>query len=691
MKSRKNSPKNYAKRYQQLFRYLMIIACILFICFILPKQARFKFEYDKGKVWTQSDLISPFGFAIQKTTEELETDKKEVLKTVKPIYRLQTDAAQKAIEQFNAEFNSRYAALSLTASQKQKDYNLGVSLIREVYQTGIINKLKKYQRFDADYELLLLNDNQANETNTAGMFDPASARTYITGKLNSSLAAQPELLKELIAPCIKTNLLFDEALSFKTEREALKNISPYAGMVQKGELIISNGDVINAENFQKLESLRIAFEGDPLLRANRQWLFLGQFLIVSLVIALLMFFLDLFRNDIFQDHRKLALILIIISGMLAILSWAIKVDIPSLYYIPYCIVPIIIRILFDTRLALNIHLLVVLIASFFVPNSFEFAFLQITAGMTAIYSIRKLVRREQFLISALLIFISYTIAYLGILLVKDASFHRIEWNQFIPFTFSVLITLLAYPLIYFFEKLFGITSEITLMELSNTNSPLLRELAFKAPGTFQHSLQVANLAEAAIYKIGGNALLVRAGALYHDIGKMDNPQYFIENQNSGENPHDKLAYEKSAQIIIQHVYRGVEIARKNRIPELLIDFIRTHHGNTRVDYFYQSFLKNSPKKMVDEKVFRYPGPIPSSKETGVLMLADSVEAASRSLKNPDENSISELVERIINYKLEQNQLINSEISLKDIQLIKQIFKTMLMSIYHVRITYSLEK
>jgi putative nucleotidyltransferase with HDIG domain len=377
--------------------------------------------------------------------------------------------------------------------------------------------------------------------------------------------------------------------------------------------------------------------------------------------------------------------------MILTLSWAIKLNMLNIYFIPYCIVPIIIRILFDTRLALNIHLLVVLIASFWVPNSFEFAFLQIAAGMTAIYSIKKLVRREQFLISALLILSTYLIAYFGILLIKDASFVKIEWINFIPFGISVLLTLLAYPLIYAFEKLFGITSEITLMELSNTNSILLRELAFKAPGTFQHSLQVANLAEAAIYKIGGNSLLVRAGALYHDIGKLENPQYFIENQNSGVNPHDKLTYDKSAQIIIQHVYRGVEIARKNQIPELLIDFIITHHGNTRVDYFYQSFLKNFPEKSVDEKIFRYPGPIPFTKETAVLMLADSVEAASRSLKNPNEKTINGLVDRIIDYKLAQNQLIDSDITLKDIQLIKQIFKSMLMSIFHVRISYNLDK
>lgn len=666
-------------------RYLMILAAILFICFILPKQARFKFEYDKGKIWTQSDLISPFAFAIQKTPEHLERDRQEILKTVKPVYRLNADRYAEALRSYDAEFQQNYAA------PNRADYVLGRNLLAEVYERGLLEPLKRYQRFEKDYNLLLLSNQTAQERNMAEVFDLASAKLFIKNRLTFVNVTDPQILYNILIRHLELNYLPDERLNKKIESEALNNVSPFAGMVQKGELIIANGDVINAESFQKLESLRIAFEGDPLLRANRQWLFLGQFFIVSLVIALLMFFLDLFRKDIFQDQRKLALILLVICGMLAILSWAIKLNISSLYFIPYCIVPIIIRILFDTRLALNIHLLVVLIASFLVPNSFEFAFLQITAGMTAIYSIKKLVKREQFLISAILIFITYSVAYLGILLIKDASFYKIEWANFIPFGSSVIITLLAYPLIYGFEKLFGITSEITLMELSNTNSPLLRDLAFKAPGTFQHSMQVANLAEAAIYKIGGNALLVRAGALYHDIGKMENPQYFIENQNTGTNPHDKLPYEKSAQIIIQHVYRGVEIARKNRIPELLIDFIRTHHGNTRVDYFYQSFLKNSPKKQVDEKVFRYPGPIPFSKETAVLMLADSVEAASRSIKNPDASSINDLVERIIDYKLEQNQLIDSDITLKDIQLIKQIFKTMLMGIYHVRLTYGLEK
>ena len=395
----------------------------------------------------------------------------------------------------------------------------------------------------------------------------------------------------------------------------------------------------------------------------------------------------MFRNDIFANIRQLSLLLMIITSMLLALAWAIKLNLSSLYFIPYCIVPIIIRILFDTRLALYLHLLVVLIAGFFVPNSFEFVFYQTTAGMVAIYSIRNLVKREQLLISAAFILVSYFISFIGISLLREGAIGDIPWQNFIPFLFSVVLSLLAYPLIYGFEKVFGITSDLALIELTNTNNKLLRELAFKAPGTFQHSLQVANLAEAAIFRIGGNSLLVRAGALYHDIGKIENPQYFIENQNTGVSPHDKLSYEQSAQIIIRHVHKGIEITRKAQLPESVISFIRTHHGTTRVDYFYQSFLKNSPEKFVDENIFRYPGPIPFSREQGVLMLADSVEAASRSIKTPDVKNITDIVERIVNYKLEQHQLDNCELTLKDIDTIKLIFKNMLMSIYHVRIDY----
>src|SRR5690606_11139035 len=371
----------------------------------------------------------------------------------------------------------------------------------------------------------------------------------------------------------------------------------------------------------------------------------GHFILISLAMTLLMVFLFYFRRDIFNNNRLLFIIFIVILVMLGVLSWAIKMKIPSLYYIPYCSVPIIFRLLFDTRIALNIHILMVLLAALFVPNSFEFVFLQFTSGMVAIYSIKTLVKREQFLVSSVIILATYILAYIGLVLTRNGSFSTIYWQDILPFAVSVGLTLLAYPLIYAFEKLFGIVSDLTLMELTNSNSRLLRELSLQAPGTFQHSLQVANLAEAAMYKIGGNPLLIRAGALYHDIGKMSNPRFFIENQKTEANPHEELTPEQCAQIIISHVHKGMEMARKNQLPEVIIDFIRTHHGTTKVDYFYNMAVKNNPDKLIDENLFRDPGPVPFSKETAVLMIADSVEAASRALKEHTEESVNNLVDK----------------------------------------------
>ena len=669
----------------------MMALCVIFVTLSLPKQARFRFEYEKGKTWMQKDLYSPHSFSIQKTNEEINNDKDAILKSIFPIYQNDIQVVESAIAAFSLEFETQWKNSGIPANSKEIYFDAGNSILNYIYDRGLMNPVKKFQRNGPNYNFNLVLNNVSTPVNTADVFLVTDSVRLIKQKLKTYSAIEnKEWLIQLIANHLKANYVYDEGLTDKLEENALNSLSTTRGMVQKGELIITKGTMVNSVIYQKLESLRAAYEEDAKVIGNRNLILLGQFLLSGLIIALLIVFLFLFRKDIYADNRQLALILLVITGMLVGLSWAVRINIPSVYYIPFCIVPIIIRILFDTRLALNIHLLVVLIAGFFVPNSFEFAFLQISAGMVAIYSIKNLIKREQFLISALLILLNYFIAFTGISLIRDGSLTDIEWLNFVPFIFSVLFSLLAYPLIYAFERVFGITSDVTLMELTNTNSKLLRELALKAPGTFHHSLQVANLAEAAIFKIGGNTLLVRAGALYHDIGKTVNTQYFIENQNRGSNPHDTISYEQSAQIIIQHVNKGVEIAKNNNIPEMIIDFIRTHHGNTRVDYFYQSFLKNFPEKFVDENIFRYPGPIPFSKETAVLMLADSVEAASRSLKDPDAISISDLVERIIDYKLDQGQLTNSNITLKDIDTIKLIFKTMLMGIYHVRIDYEID-
>jgi putative nucleotidyltransferase with HDIG domain len=680
--------KALMRKYARNVKFLMMLVSICLIVFFLPKQAKFSYEYEKGRIWNQKDLVSPYNFAILKTPQEIDNEKKTAYESITPVYQLDVAAGDQQIEGFKTDLEIKWHNAGINDKLKPKYIDAGVALLTNLYNIGILKLNDKYLRHANNYPITVLNKNVATEKNTNALFTKESALAYCDKVLSKRTDIDRAFMLDLLQNRIQNNLNYDDNLTTRLEKEVYDGLSITRGMVQKGEVIVYKGSVINDDVYQKLESYKKAFENNARVNGNHVLVLLGQFLLVSIAISLLMIFLYLFRKDIYADNRLVGLILLVITAMLATLSAAIKFQFPvNLYYIPYCIVPIIIRILFDTRLALNIHLLVVLIAGFFVPNSFEFAYYEITAGMVSIYSIKNLIRREQFLVSAGIIVFTYFVAFLGISFIREGTFLEIDWMDFLPFVVSVLLTLLAYPMIYVFEKIFSLTSDITLIELTNTNAPLLRELAFTAPGTFQHSLQVANLAENAIYSIGGNALLVRAGALYHDIGKMENPLFFIENQSSGFNPHDKLPYEESAQVIIRHVSKGIEMARKANLPEVIIDFIRTHHGNTRVDYFYQSSLKNFPEKFINENIFRYPGPIPFSKEAGVLMLADSVEAASRSLKEPDEESISVLVDRIVKYKLDQNQLKDSNITLKDIETIKEIFKRMLMSIYHVRIDY----
>jgi len=670
----------------------MMILSVIIICIFLPKQPRFRFEYEKGKIWMHEDLVAPYNFAILKTPNEIKTDREQVLQSVYPVYDNHVETKDEETERFVNELEGKWKGSGLEDKEMPLYSSTVKQILGHIYNRGIIALTKKFQINGDHYNFNLVTDNIADKKNTAEVYTRETAMAYANTIIDSQTGiTEKDWLKSIVGDYIQPNYIYNERLTDKLVVEALNSISTTRGMVQRGELIVASGSMVNNEVFQKVESLRMAYEEEARIGGDRNVVILGQFLVVGLVVTLLMVFLYLFRIDVYSNNRLLSLILLVVTGMLIVLSWSLKLKLSSLYYIPFCIVPIIIRILFDTRLALNIHLLMVLVSGFFVPNSFEFAFLQVTAGMVSIYSIKTLVKREQFLISSLIILITYFVGYLGIVLIRDGSLSDIGYASFVPFIVSVGLTLLAYPLIYAFERLFGITSDVTLMELTNTNSSLLRELSYKAPGTFQHSLQVANLAEAAIYKIGGNALLVRAGALYHDIGKMQNPQYFIENQTKGYNPHDGLTFEQSAQIIISHVTKGIDLAHKHQLPESIISFIRTHHGTTRTDYFYNAFVKEHPDKLVDEHVFKYPGPIPFSKETAVLMMADSVEAASRSIKEPDAENISHLVDKIIEGKLSQGQLKNSNITMQEVEAIRAIFKRMLMSIYHVRVDYDVKK
>ena len=436
-----------------------------------------------------------------------------------------------------------------------------------------------------------------------------------------------------------------------------------------------------------LESMREEYEKNIASSSAYKLILVGKVILVTISMLVLILFLVAFKWDIFLNNKKLLLILILIIMMVGLTGFVVRENVALLYLVPICILPVIIRAFFDTRLALFVHIVTIIQIGFMVPNSFEFIFMQLIAGIIAIISVLNLEKRAQFFITSVYIFLTYVGIYLGMNLLQEGGLESVKINEIALYAGSATLTLFSYPLIYIFERLFGYYTDVSLMELSNTRSSLLRELAIKAPGTFQHSMVVANIAEEGMYAIGGNALLARTGALYHDIGKIFNPQFFIENQLIEINPHEDLSYEESAAIITQHVIKGVEIAKKYKIPEAIIDFIRTHHGTRKTIYFYTKQMKEFPDEKEVSEVFSYRGPIPFSKETAVVMMADSVEAASRSIKNKDEKKVNELVDSVIDDQISTDQFVNAAITFKDVNILKKIIKNKLMNIYHIRMEY----
>jgi putative nucleotidyltransferase with HDIG domain len=682
-----------SNKHEGIFKFLMVASCIFIIVLALPKEAKFKFEFQKGKPWLHETLLAPFDFAINKSKEEVAKEKMDLINNLHPFFRFDSTVVDKKIAEFTKEFNIQWDILNDVSSskknnkEKQKQFEIGQVILNEIYARGIILLNEEFEKKSPDFLITAVKKDIGEELELRDFFTIQSAFDFIQTSLHKNNKANHKLLSAVLENAVAHSVFYDEATTVNANKQQLENISLSHGMVKKGNTVIAKGDIINTEKFKILESLKIAYEGQVEPLGNNHAVRIGQLILVSLTIMLLLLFLALFRKDVFENNLKVGLILLIILLFVLLYTWILKTSLVNLYLIPFCIVPVIIRTFFDTRVALFTHLTLVLILGFIAPNGFEFVFLQIISGMVAIFSIVSMRNRAQLFLSSGIILMAYWTAYIGISIIHLDSLKGIEWNNMGWFAANAMLTLFAYPLIFMFEKIFGFISDVSLIELSDTNSFLLRELALKAPGTFHHSVQVSNLAEAAIYKIGGNALLVRTGALYHDIGKMDLPIYFIENKNTEINPHDDLSFEDSAKIIISHVIKGIEKAKKHNVPEAIIDFIRTHHGTSMVQYFYNSFLKTYPESIADKAKFRYPGPIPFSKETAVLMMADSVEAASRSLKNPDAKSLSKLVDDIIAYQIQEKQFENSDITFRDITEIKKIFKKRLMSIYHVRIEY----
>ncbi|MDQ3046122.1 MAG: HDIG domain-containing protein [Bacteroidota bacterium] len=672
----------------EIYKAMLFIIAISVIVYIFPKQGKFKYEFQnlKGKPWYHEDLIAPFDFAIKKSKDELEKEKSEILKNAKPYFKYDTSIVNSKRTQFVAEFNTKWDNKK-SKYIKEKTLSFANRVIDSIYARGIIEPTEVLEGKPEDYTIYVLKNNIAEEHDLNDFYTIRSAYAYLQDQSTQGPKTADRFVLPLLENTIAHSIFYDKETTEKVLKQSVEDISPSRDIILKDQSIVSKGEIIDDQKFQVLESLKQEYEEQPGGVGSYWYILLGQIILVSLCLAVLTTFLAFFRKDIFHDNTKITFILMLITLEVLMARFAMNSQTFSIYVLPFCILPVITRAFYDTRIALFVHLVTVLIISFMAPNRFDFAFIQLLGGMVAIFSIVNMRNRSQIFISATLIFLTYSISYIGITIIQEGGSDIITWLDFAFFGVSAMLTLFSYPLIFVFEKMFGFTSDVSLLELSDTNGKLLRELASRAPGTFQHSLQVANLAEEAIYTIGGNALLVRTGALYHDIGKMEMPMYFIENQASGMNPHDEMSYDESATMIISHVIIGIEIAKKHNLPEPIIDFIRTHHGTTITGYFYRSFKNAFPEEQIDEAKFHYPGPIPFSKETAVLMMADSVEAASRSLKTYDAESISTLVEGIINSQIAQNQFTNSDITFKDINTLKKIFKKKLMNMYHVRVEY----
>ncbi len=687
----KNLFEKIRNQYDNIAKVFLFIVSIAILVMVYPRERKFKYEYQKGKPWLYQDLIAPFDFAILKEKGVVENERQEVADELKPFFNYDKTIfpAQKEwfIEQFDKSWKGRYGMDDLFIPQRLTNRSFGIGLLDSIYSAGIIELNQAIEDKPEDFRLIVLRENVATEEELSQLYTLQKAYDKILGSLSDQEDLDIDLLSTLLTNALKHNVFFNEEKTKSELGSRLNDISLTKGMVQKGERIIGKGDLITIAKYRILQSLKVNYETRNITRSAYLDIMVGQILLVSIAMLVLIFFMALFRRDISSSNKKLVLVLSMIVFMVVITGLVVKYQVDYLYLVPLCIVPIVIRAFFDARLALYVHLITVILTGFLVPDSFMFVFLQLIAGIIAIMSIYNLERRSQFFLTTVWIFLAYSAIYFGRSLIEEGDITGIDPMNFLLFAGSAILTLFAYPMIFVIEKVFGMITDITLIELANTNNKLLREMAQKAPGTFQHSLQVSNLSEEVIYNIGGNALLVRTGALYHDIGKMDMPVYFIENQTTGMNPHDELTPEESARIIVSHVIKGVEKAKKHKLPEEIIDFIRTHHGTRKTGYFYALQKNEFPEEEIDERVFTYPGPIPFSRETSVLMMADSVEAASRSLKKPDEQKISDLVENIINKQVESGQFVNSDITFRDITEVKKILKRMLKNIYHVRIAY----
>lgn len=664
-----------------LYKGLIFLITVTIIVYFLPKEGKFNYQFDINTPWKYGLLQASFDFPIYKNELQVQAEEDSLMATYQPYYNLNKETEKNAVDKFREDY---YKNLKQHIGREYFRYI--ERTLKELYAQGIVsgNELGQLKE-DSVHHILLIEQNTATSIPVGQLYTTKAAYEYL---LNSDTAQYSKLILQQcnLNNYITPNITYDEEKSESALQDLLSNISWANGYVLNGQKIIDRGEIVDENTYNILLSLKKEWEkrGDTI--EEKRLTILGQIIFVSLFIICFMTYLELFRDRFYEQRGNIILLFLLIIFFPVLSSIIVEQNLTSIYVVPYAMIPIIIRIFLDSRTAFMAHVAIILICSITLQYPYEFILLQLLTGMAAIFSLRELSQRSQLFRTAFIVFACYALLYFAFELILEDDLTKLNTRMYIYFCINGVMLLFAYPLLFALEKIFGFTSNVTLVELSNINNSLLREMSEIAPGTFQHSLQMANLAAEAANRIGAKSQLVRTGALYHDIGKMVNPAFFTENQ-SGVNPHKSLSYEQSAQVIISHVTEGLKLAEKHNLPKIIKDFINTHHGHGLTKYFYISYQNEHPNEEVDTEMFRYPGVDPFTKEQAILMMADSVEAASRSLPEYTEESIGSLVDKIIDTQVADGFFKECPITFKDIAMVKALFKEKLKTMYHTRITY----
>ncbi|MDA3818900.1 MAG: HDIG domain-containing protein [Candidatus Delongbacteria bacterium] len=683
-----------------------------FIVYMYPRERKFAYEFQQGAPWPHEDLIANYNFPVYKSPETIANEKDSVYNNFIPYFKYDSIILDETKSDFRNAFfkawiqvvipgNNSFPGFKINNNQsstipkKQRDKLLNdyFHIFDSIYQTGLIKDDSLGTNTD---EIRILENGEAQLTSKTDVlfYNEACNILKQRGKSITKEVMSDSLVDQLttrinLCEFLVPNLTYAKNTNEKILAERINNISRTRGMIQKGELIIQQGGIVDGETYLVLQSMKKDYESSANITRLGLLIFGISLLYIALGLALFLFLRN-FKPEILVSFKKITFVMLQVFILMIITIVIVRFTGLSVYIVPFALVPMVINTFYDSRTALFLHLIIVLMAGFLAPNGFEFVLLQMFAGIVAVFSLSNIQKRKQLFVTSFYVLLIYCITYFALQMLYGRGLNHLIWTDFAWFAGNAALLLFVLPLIYAYEKLFGFVSDVTLMELSDTNNPLLRQLAEKAPGTFQHSIQVGNLTEAVAREIGGNPMLVRTGALYHDIGKSATPQYFMENI-SGKNPHDKLDHKESARLIIAHVTNGKKMARKAKLPDQIIDFIVSHHGTTRAEYFYRSFQNDYPDKKIDSQAFTYPGPMPHNIETAILMMADTVEAATRSLNDYSEKNIRNMVNTLIDKQREANQFENVDITFKMINKAKRVFTDKLLSIYHTRIEYPDEK